>query len=246
MTDVAYKETDVLIIGGGLAGMRAAIEAHDHGAEVLLILKGKLGKMNTGICSYHFAAVGPWGDPGDKNELHLEDVIHAGGYLADQELCKIMIEELKDRVFEFERYGVVWDRKSDGEMDPYLGAGHSKPRTLSTPMRQAGVDMIHALRSEMRRRKISLIEDVMATRLLVKDGKVVGATALDYLNGMLMGIQAKSVIIATGSHHQVFPVTTSPSVPGASGGGAGEAIYWGGIRVGCGHGPGKVLRPSKP
>ncbi len=88
-----------------------------------------------------------------------------------------MIEELKDRVFEFERYGLMWDRKSDGEMDPYLGAGHSKPRTLSTWMRQAGVDMIHGLRAEMRRRKIPLIEDVMATRLLVKDGKVVGATA---------------------------------------------------------------------
>ena len=210
MTDAAYKETDVLVIGGGLAGMRAAIEAHDHGAAVLLMLKGKLGKMNAGICSYHYAAVGPWGDPDDKNELHLEDVIHSGGYLADQELCKIMIEELKDRVFEFERYGLMWDRKSDGEMDPYLGAGHSKPRTLSTWMRQAGVDMIHGLRAEMRRRKIPLIEDVMATRLLVKDGKVVGATALDYLNGILMGIQAKSVIIATGSHHQVFPVTTSP------------------------------------
>jgi succinate dehydrogenase/fumarate reductase flavoprotein subunit len=210
MNGVTSKETDVLVIGGGLAGMRAAIEAHDQGANVLLILKGKLGRMNAGICSYHFAAVGPWGDSDDKNELHLEDVIHAGGYLADQELCKIMIEELKDRVFEFERYGLMWDRKSDGEIDPYLGAGHSKPRTMSTWMRQGGLDMVHAYRSEMRRRKIPLIEDVMATRLLLKDGTVVGVTALDYVNGILMGIQAKSLVIATGSHHQVFPVTTPP------------------------------------
>ncbi|KPK90704.1 MAG: hypothetical protein AMJ94_08770, partial [Deltaproteobacteria bacterium SM23_61] len=63
MNGVTGKETDVLVIGGGLAGMRAAIEAHDQGASVLLIIKGKLGRMNAGICSYHFAAVGPWGDP---------------------------------------------------------------------------------------------------------------------------------------------------------------------------------------
>jgi|WetSurMetagenome_2_1015567.scaffolds.fasta_scaffold02199_7 fumarate reductase (CoM/CoB) subunit A len=210
MTGIVNRETDVLVIGGGLAGMRAAIEARDQGAAVLLILKGKLGKMNAGICSYHYAAVGPWGNPDDMNDLYLRDVIDAGGYLADQELCKIMIEEAKEGIFEFERYGLMWDRKNDGSMDPYLGAGHSRPRTMSTWMRQGGLDMIHAYRSEMRRRKIPIIEDVMATRLLVKDGKVVGVIALDILSGTLISIQAKSVIIATGSHHQVFPVATPP------------------------------------
>jgi len=210
MDGVVSRETDVLVIGGGLAGMRAAIEAYDQGAAVLLILKGKLGKMNAGICSYHYAAVGPWGSPDDVTKLHLRDVIDAGGYLADQELCNIMIEELKDGVLEFERFGLMWDRKSNGEMDPYLGAGHSKPRTMSTWLRQGGLDMIHAYRSEMRRRKIPVIEDVMATRLLVKEGKVVGVIALDYVSGILMVIQAKAVIIATGSHHQVFPVATPP------------------------------------
>jgi len=210
MTDVTYKETDVLVIGGGLAGMRAAIEAHDNGAAALLTLKGKLGKMNAGICSYHCAAVGPWGDPDDTKELHLKDVIEAGGYLADQELCKIMIEELIDRVLEFEKYGLMWDRDSKGKVDAYLGAGHSKPRTLSTWMRQGGVDMIHSLRSEIRRRKIPLIEDIMATRLLMNAGEVIGVTALDYLNGIFMCIKAKSVVIATGSHHQTFPVSTAP------------------------------------
>ena len=208
--DVIYKETDVLVIGGGLAGMRATIEAHDNGAAVLLALKGKLGKMNAGICSYHCAAVGPWGDPDDTKELHLKDVIEVGGYLGDQELCKIMVEELTDRVLELEKYGLMWDRDSEGNIDPYLGAGHSKPRTLSTYKRQGGLDMIHSLRSEMRRRKIPLLEDIMATGLLVNGGEVVGVVGLDYLNGTFICLRAKSVIIATGSHHQVFPVSTPP------------------------------------
>jgi fumarate reductase (CoM/CoB) subunit A len=210
MIDVVYKETDVLIIGGGLAGMRSAIEAHDKGVAVLLLIKGQLGRMNAGICSYHCAAVGPWGDPDDTKELYLKDVIEVGGYLADQELCKIMIEEVTDRVLELERYGLMWDRNSEGIIDPYLGAGHSKARTMSTWMRQGGLDIVHALRSEIRRRSIPIIEDIMATKLLLNGGEVIGITALDYCNGVFMCIKAKSVVIATGSHNEAFPVSTPP------------------------------------
>jgi len=210
MTDIKKLETDVLVIGAGLAGMRAAIEAHDKGAKVLIALKGKLGKMNAGVCSYHCAAVGPWGEADDSRELHLHDVIEVGGYLADQKLCKIMIDELLDRCLEMERYGLMWNRKENGDVDPYLGAGHSKPRTLSTWMRQGGVDMIHSLRSEVRRRRIRLLEDIMVTGLLLDDGQVAGVCALDYLNGEFLTIGAKSVVMSTGSHHQVFPVVTPP------------------------------------
>ena len=120
-------ETDVLVVGGGLAGMRAAIEAKAQGAKVLVVIKGKLGRMSAAVSAYHGAGVGPWGDSDDRKELHLKDVIKAGGYLADQELCKIMIDELADRLIELERFGLYWERDDKGRIAPYLGSGHSKP-----------------------------------------------------------------------------------------------------------------------
>jgi len=101
-------EADVLVIGGGLAGMRAAIEANLLGATVVLAVKGKLAKSGSGVSAYHGAGIGPWSEPGDNKECHLRDVIKAGGYLADQELCKIMIDEVPDRLIELERFGLYW------------------------------------------------------------------------------------------------------------------------------------------
>lgn len=210
MTEVKHMKTDVLVVGGGLAGMRAAIEAYDQGSSVMLALKGKIGKMNAGVCSYHCAAVGPWGDPDDTLELHLKDVIHAGGFMADQGLCNIMIEELPARCLELERFGLMWERNEEGDIAPYLGAGHSKSRTMSTWMRQGGVDMVHSLRSELRRRNVPLLEDFMATKLLTYDGQVEAAMGLDYLNGEVIVINTKSVVIASGSHNRCFPVSTPP------------------------------------
>jgi len=203
-------ETDVLVIGGGLAGLRAAIEAHDGGVKVLVAMKGKLGKATAAVCAYHGAAVGPWCDADDTKELHLKDVIKCGGYLADQELCKIMIDELPERLIEFERYGLFWERNDDGTIAPYLGSGHSKPRTISTWRRQAGLSMIYALKSEILRRRIPVLEDTMVTNLLIKDGEIAGAVGLDIVSGKVFPINSKSTIIATGSHSVMFPDYTPP------------------------------------
>jgi fumarate reductase (CoM/CoB) subunit A len=205
-----YMDADVLVIGGGMAGMRAAIEANSLGAKVVMAFKGKLGKTGAGICAYHGAGVGPWSTPQDSKELHLKDVIKCGGYLADQELCKIMIDEVPDRLVELEKYGLFWERKNDGGIDAYLGSGHSEPRTISTYRRQAGLSIHQALKAEITRRQIAVIEDTMVTTLILRNESVVGATALHYTNGEFMNFRAKSVIICTGSHSQVFPSCTTP------------------------------------
>ena len=203
-------EADVLVIGGGLAGMRAAIEANKLGAAVVLVVKGKLAKGGCGVSAYHGAGVGPWCAPGDTKELHLRDVIKCGGYLADQELCKIMVDEVTDRLVELERFGLYWERKSDGSIDAYLGAGHSAPRTISSFQRQSGLSMVNALKAEIIRQKIRVLEDILVTEMLSQNGTVVGATGLNYLDGEFIYFKAKSTVLATGCASQVFPVCTPP------------------------------------
>jgi len=218
-------EVDVLVVGGGLAGMRAAIEAKAQGAKVLVAIKGKLGRMSAAVSAYHGAGVGPWGDPDDRKELHLKDVIKAGGYLADQELCKIMIDELADRLIELERFGLYWERDDKGHIAPYLGSGHSKPRTISTWLRQGGLGMIQALKLEILRKEIPVLEDTMVTKLLVNDGVVTGAMGLEYVNGEFVCIRARATIIATGAHSEVFPANTTP--PEGTGDGPAMAYHAG-------------------
>lgn len=203
-------ESDVLVVGGGLAGMRAAIEASSLGATVVLVLKEQLGRSGSATSAFHGAGVGPWAVPEDSKELHLKDVIRVGGYLADQELCKIMIDEVPDRLIELERFGLCWERKADGSIDPYLGAQHSAPRTISTLGRKSGLQMLKALEAWASQQKIRALEYTAVTNLLTRDGTVVGATGLNYLTGEFMCFKAKSTVVTTGASSRIFPECTTP------------------------------------
>jgi fumarate reductase (CoM/CoB) subunit A len=212
--------TNVLVIGGGGAGCRAAIEAHDEGAEVLMIVKGRLGHSG---CTLHVgisSAVGPWADEADSNEISMRDLLSHGGFLGNQDLAKIVIEDSLDRVLEMERWGIEFDRTDGGEMRVTQDPEHSYPRSFyfkpSFPSTHdygspPGIAMMDILMREMKKRNIPVMNDVVLVDLLTTDGRIVGATALDCSKGELMVIKARSVVLATGTYSQIFDPTTVSS-----------------------------------
>ena len=108
-----YKslETEVLVIGGGGAGCRAAIEAHDKGSKVLMMLKGRLGNSGCTLWVGISSAVGSWGgDKSDSTETSMIDLLSYGGYLGNQDLAKILSDESADRVHEMEEWCIDFRR----------------------------------------------------------------------------------------------------------------------------------------
>ena len=213
MIQVKVIETDVLIIGGGGAACRAAIETHDAGADVLVILKGTLGHSG---CSRYVgtnAAVGPWGDENDTPELAMRDLLAHGGFLGNQELVKILTEESAARIQELEEWGVDFERNADGSIAITHAAAHTYPRNLTLkpngPDPQAdgyfpGIAMMDALMAQMDSRGIRVMNDVALVDLLINDGRIVGATAIDCGANKFIALKAKATILATGTYSHVY------------------------------------------
>src|SRR5580692_10454399 len=167
-------ETDVLVAGGGGAGARAALAAHEAGASVVLVTKHFLGRSGCTPKLVYMSVVGPWGAEGDSPELAMQDILRAGGNLGSLPLLRALVTESSARLAELETYGARFDKKG-GRYDLCQLAGHSKPRTLTFKPRKLGSAMMSALAREVRRRKIPVIDQAVLTRLFTRDGAVVGA-----------------------------------------------------------------------
>jgi len=206
-----FLETDVLVIGGGGAGAMSTLHAHNQGVKVTMVVKGKLGRTGGTTCAMGAAtAVGPWHEPEDSQQVHLEDTIKGGSYLNEQNLVRILVEESPKRVLELERLGAFWERTEEG--DRYLlriDGGHSYPRSVYLEDRP-GREMLRAMGSEMLRRKIPVVEDTMVLRLLMDDGQVAGAVGVNLFTAEMIGFKAKTIILATGGAGNVYPFTTNP------------------------------------
>ena len=213
-------ETEVLVIGGGISGARAAVEAAGAGADVTLITKGVFGS-GTSVGPVVCAAVGPWSTPEDSKELHFEGIVVNGRrFLCDQELAKILVEEAPDRLIELESYGHLWDRDERGDITPFPEfveeirlpeeSHHYYQNRYISSVRQGmyfgytGRNVLDILRAETRRRGVRILEETTGVRLLSSQGRVAGALALDYLHGHWLIIKAQSTIIATGSISQLW------------------------------------------
>ncbi len=210
-------ETGVLIVGGGGSGCRAAIEAHDKGADVLMIVKGRLGNSGCTLNVGTSAAVGEWGDPDDTPFSAMEDLLEHGGYLGVQDLAKVLAEEAPDRVRELDAWGIDFERNEDGSIAVNEDAAHSFARNLvfkpAKPSQHdygsaPGIAMMDVLTEQMEARNISVMNDVVLVDLVTNEGRVVGATAIDCNNNEFVVIKAGATILATGTYSQVFSLTT--------------------------------------
>jgi len=204
------RRHDVLIIGGGLAGLRAAVAAQAAGADVAVLSKVYPIRSHSGAAQGGVnAALGnhPAGHD-DTWEHHAFDTIKGADYLADQPRAEILAREAPERVLEMEHWGTYFSRFSDGSIAqrPFGGAGF--PRTCYAADR-TGHQMLHTLYQRAIKRQIPFYDEWLLTRLAVWDDRVVGAVALHVPSGQLRSFRAGAVIVAGGGHGRIYAKSTN-------------------------------------
>jgi fumarate reductase (CoM/CoB) subunit A len=201
--------TDVLIIGSGGAGSRAAIEVDDAGLKALIVSKGLSFRSGcTGMAEGGYNAVFKTVDKDDSIEAHIKDTLKGGSYLNDEKLVNILVNESPKRLIDLENYGALFDRQESGQIDQRPFGGQTYRRTCYQGDR-TGAELLNALKEEIIKRDIECIEEVMITSLVTDDDQVIGATGLDLKDSSLIYFKAKSVILASGGAGQLYPVTSN-------------------------------------
>jgi succinate dehydrogenase / fumarate reductase flavoprotein subunit len=198
---------DVLVVGAGCAGMRAAIEAHDSGADVALLSKIHPVRSHSGAAEGGInAALGNASE--DDPEKHTFDTVKGSDYLGDQDAIEILCEEAPDDVYQLENWGAVFSRTEDGRIAqrPFGAAG--EPRTAYAADITGHV-LVHVLYEQVMKRDIPAYEEYFAWKLVVEDDRCQGVIAWDLVNGGLKTIGAKTVILCTGGAGRLYVGTTN-------------------------------------
>ncbi len=198
---------DVLIVGAGLAGMRAAIEAHDEGADVALISKIHPVRSHSGAAEGGInAALGNASD--DSPEEHAFDTVKGSDYLGDQDAIEILCDEAPADVYQLERWGAVFSRTEEGKIAqrPFGAAGASRTAYAADI---TGHVLIHVLYEQVMKRQLQVYEEYFAWQLVINEDRCQGVIAWDLLNGGLKTIGAKTIILATGGAGRLYVGTTN-------------------------------------
>jgi succinate dehydrogenase flavoprotein subunit len=198
---------DVVVIGAGCAGMRAAIEAFDNGADVAMVSKIHPVRSHSGAAEGGInAALGNASE--DDPVKHAYDTVKGSDYLGDQDAIEILCNEAPDDVYQLEHWGAVFSRTEDGRIAqrPFGAAG--EPRTAYAADITGHV-LIHVLYEQVMKRDILTYEEFFAWKLVVNDGRCQGVIVWDLVNGGLKSIGAKTVILATGGAGRLYTGTTN-------------------------------------
>ena len=207
--EIKTISTDVLIIGSGGAGSRAAIEVDNAGLKATIVSKGLSFRSGcTGMAEGGYNAVFKAVDKDDSIDAHIFDTLKGGSYLNDKKLVEILVNESPKRLIDLENYGALFDRQESGEIDQRPFGGQSFRRTCYQGDR-TGAELMNALKEEIIKRDIECIEEVMITSLVTGGDEVIGATGLNLKDSSLIYFKAKSTILASGGAGQLYPVTSN-------------------------------------
>ena len=209
---------DVLVIGGGLAGLRAALEVKGAGLDVAILSKvhplrshsvAAQGGINAALANAATPVKDTW-------ERHAFDTIKGSDYLADQDAVEVMCQEAIDRVIEMERWGTLFSRTAEGKIAqrPFGGAGF--PRTCYAADR-TGHNLLHTLYEQVVGSQIPVYEEWVALTLVVAEGRCTGLLALDFFKGRIVPIHAKAVVLGTGGYGRIFLRSTNAVINTGSG-----------------------------
>jgi succinate dehydrogenase / fumarate reductase, flavoprotein subunit len=199
---------DVLVVGAGGAGLRAAIEAKAAGATVGLVCKSLLGKAHTVMAEGGVAAALGHVDPEDKWQTHFRDTMVGGKLLNNPRMAELHAKEAPDRVRELEAWGAVFDRTRDGRILQRPFGGHSHPRLAHVGDR-TGLEMIRTLQDRTVAAGVEVFMECTITRLITAGGAVVGAFGYWRTTGAPIVFPAKAVVLATGGIGKAYSVTSN-------------------------------------
>jgi L-aspartate oxidase len=212
---LAQQVADVLVIGGGVAGLRSAIAAAENGSDVLVLTKDTIDQSNTWYAQGGIAAVL---QPTDSIESHVQDTLICGAGLCEEKAVRLVIEEGPKRVLELLSWGAHFDKQAGNAYDLSYGleGGHSFARIIHAYGDATGRELAKTLIATVRQREtIRVSEMSFVIDLLTDEGKCVGALAL--INGQMQLIWAKRTIIASGGAGQLFRESTNPKIATADG-----------------------------
>src|SRR5450432_4390603 len=201
-------EYDVLVIGAGGAGLRAAIEASAAGVKVGCICKSLLGKAHTVMAEGGMAAAMGNVDDRDSWRVHFADTMRGGQYLNNPRMAELHAKEAPDRVKELEAWGAVFDRTKEGRILQRNFGGHKYPRLAHVGDR-TGLEMIRTLQDHGVHHGIDVHMEICIVALLKDGERVVGAFAYDRERGRFRVFRAKAVILATGGIGKAYKITSN-------------------------------------
>ncbi|MDX6382159.1 MAG: succinate dehydrogenase / fumarate reductase, flavoprotein subunit [Rubrobacteraceae bacterium] len=203
------REHDILIIGAGGAGLRAAIAATERGLSVGVVSKSLLGKAHTVMAEGGIAASVGNVDPEDNWQTHFMDTMKSGKFLNNWRMAEIFAKEAPDRVYELEQWGALFNRTEEGKISQRPFGGHTYRRLCHVGDR-TGLEMIRTLQEKTLATEAKVYMETTVTRLFKNDeGRVVGALAYTRESGRFIHFKAKAVVMATGGWGRIYKVTSN-------------------------------------
>jgi fumarate reductase (CoM/CoB) subunit A len=200
-----YRETDVLIIGSGGAGLRAAIEANKHNARVLVVSKGDFPSGCTAVSMG--AMLAPFHEQ-DSADRHFSDTLEGGDRINNQKLLRILVTQARERTTELEQFGTRFDRENDHyKLFPFTGSSVSRG-VLAFDHYQGGY--IEGLVNEVTKLGIEVLTNITVIDLVKDNGRIVGAVGLDMATDTVLFLSARTIVLATGGAGNLYNLTTNP------------------------------------
>ena len=202
---------DVLIVGGGGAGLRAAIAIAETDPGLSVAVASKVYPMRSHTVSAEGGAAGVIGAD-DTLDEHAYDTVSGSDWLADQDAVEAFIEEAPRELLQLEHWGCPWSREPDGRVAVRPFGGMKKQRTWFAADK-TGFHMLHTLfQTSLKYQEVTRYDEWFVTKLLVDDGRVQGVVAVELVSGRVEAITAKAVILCTGGCGRVFPFTTNATI----------------------------------
>ncbi|MCX5204447.1 fumarate reductase/succinate dehydrogenase flavoprotein subunit [Streptomyces sp. NBC_00237] len=221
MTQLERQEWDVVVVGAGGAGLRAAIEAREQGARTAVICKSLFGKAHTVMAEGGIAASMGNVNSGDNWQVHFRDTMRGGKFLNQWRMAELHAREAPDRVWELETWGALFDRTADGRISQRNFGGHEYPRLAHVGDR-TGLELIRTLQQKIVQlqqedfrltgdyeSRLKVFQECTVTRVLKDGERVSGTFCYERESGRFFVLEAPSVVLATGGIGKSFKVTSN-------------------------------------